>query len=61
VELDPAKRVAEYKELQQIYVAGAPMFFLYESPFAAATRKNVIGFRQSPLGNDMFETAYIEK
>jgi peptide/nickel transport system substrate-binding protein len=61
VELDPAKRAAEYKELQQIYVAGAPMFFLYESPFAAATRKNVIGFRQSPLGNDMFETAYIEK
>ena len=60
-ELDPAKRAAEYKEIQQIYVAGAPMFFLYESPFTIATRKNVIGFKQSPLGNDIFDMAYISK
>jgi peptide/nickel transport system substrate-binding protein len=60
-ELDPAKRAAEYKQIQQIFVAEAPEFFMYESPFAAATRKNVIGFMQSPLGNDHFEAAYIEK
>jgi hypothetical protein len=34
---------------------------MYETPFAAATRKNVIGFKQSPLGNDHFESAYIAK
>jgi peptide/nickel transport system substrate-binding protein len=60
-ELDPAKRAAEYKQIQQIFVAEAPEFFMYETPFAAATRKNVIGFKQSPLGNDHFEMAYIEK
>jgi peptide/nickel transport system substrate-binding protein len=58
---DPVKRAEEYKEIQQIYVSEAPEFFMYETPFAAATRKNVIGFRQSPLGNDHFEMAYIEK
>ena len=60
-ELDPAKRAEEYKEIQQIFVAETPTVFMYESPFAAATRKNVIGFLQSPLGNDHFEMAYIEK
>ena len=61
VEQDPAKRAAEYKEMQQLYIKGAPMFFLFESPFAAATRKQVHGFMQIPLGNDVFETAYVEK
>ncbi len=61
VEQDPAKRAAEYKEMQQLYVQGAPMFFLFESPFAAVTRKQVKGFEQIPLGNDVFETAYVEK
>jgi len=60
-ELDPTKRAAEYKQIQQIFVAEAPEFFMYETPFAAATRKNVIGFKQSPLGNDHFESAYIAK
>ena len=61
LKLDPAKRAAEYREIQQIYVAAAPMLFLYESPFTIATRKNVIGFKQSPLGNDIFDMAYISK
>ncbi|MCB8882568.1 ABC transporter substrate-binding protein [Acidisoma cellulosilytica] len=60
-ELDPAKRAAEYKQIQQIYVAEAPEFFMYETPFAVATRKNVVGFQQSPLGNDIFDMAYFEK
>ena len=61
VEQNPAKRAAAYKEIQQLYMQAAPMFFLFESPFAAATRKQVKGFKQIPLGNDVFETAYIEK
>jgi len=60
-EQDKAKRVAMYQEIQQIYVQGAPMFFMFESPFADATRKQVKGFMQIPLGNDVFETAYIQK
>jgi peptide/nickel transport system substrate-binding protein len=60
-EIDPVKRAAQYKEMQRIFVAEAPEFFMYETPFAAATRKNVIGFKQSPLGNDIFDMAYIEK
>ena len=36
------------------------MFFLFESPFAAAQRKQVQGYRQIPLGNYYFETTYIE-
>ncbi len=55
VEQDPAKRAAQYKEMQQIFVQGAPMFFLFESPFAAATLKTVQGYKQIPLGNYYFE------
>ena len=61
VEQDPAKRAAQYREIQQIFVAGAPMFFLFESPFAAAARKGVDGFLQIPLGNYWFETATVAK
>jgi peptide/nickel transport system substrate-binding protein len=61
VEQDPAKRAAEYKEIQEIFMKGAPMFFLYESPFAAAQRKQVKNYKQIPLGNYYFETTYVEK
>ena len=61
VEQDPAKRASQYKEMQTTFVQGAPMFFLYESPFAAASLKNVHGFMQIPLGNYVFDTAYVEK
>ncbi len=61
VEQDPGKRAAQYKEIQQVFVQGAPMFFLYETPFAAASRKQVHGFMQIPLGNYVFDTAYVEK
>jgi peptide/nickel transport system substrate-binding protein len=60
-EQDPVKRGAEYKEIQEIFMKAAPMFFLYESPFAAAQRKQVKNYRQIPLGNYYFETTYIEK
>jgi peptide/nickel transport system substrate-binding protein len=61
VEQDPAKRAEQYKQIQIIFVQQAPIFFMYETPFAAATRKQVKGFFQLPLGNDVFDLAYIEK
>jgi peptide/nickel transport system substrate-binding protein len=60
-EQNPAKRAAQYKQIQEIYMKAAPMFFGYESPFAAASLKKVKGFLQIPLGNYSFENAYIEK
>jgi peptide/nickel transport system substrate-binding protein len=59
VELDPAKRAEEYKEIQQLYMKAAPEMFLYESPFPAATRKGVKDFYQSALGNDNFVHATV--
>ncbi len=47
-ELDPAKRAAEYKEIQQRYVAAAPIIFGYEVPYPVAMAKKVQGFRADP-------------
>lgn len=60
-EIDPAKRRAQYKELQERYIAAAPIIFLYETPYPVCFRKNVVGFRQIPLGNNYFETMSVEK
>jgi len=57
-ELDTAKRAAEYKEIQQIYMDAAPIVFLYETPYPVAIRKNTQGLNQIPLGNYIFKTAY---
>jgi peptide/nickel transport system substrate-binding protein len=59
-EIDPAKRKAQYKEMQDIYKAAAPMIFMYESPYPVAFRKNTKGFLQIPLGNNYFDEVYIE-
>ncbi len=59
-EIDPAKRKAEYKEMQDIYKAAAPMIFLYQSPYPVAFKKNVKGFLQIPLGNNYFDEVYVE-
>ncbi len=60
-EVDPAKRAAQYKEIQEIYAASAPILFLYETPYPVVFRKNVTGFVQIPLGNNMFESAAVAK
>jgi peptide/nickel transport system substrate-binding protein len=60
-ELDKAKRAEMYKQIQQIYMKAAPIFFLYQSPYPVALRKSVKGFVQIPLGNNIFSGAYIEK
>ncbi len=58
-ENDAVKRAAQYKEIQEIYATEAPILFLYESPYPVAFRKNAMGFVQIPLGNNLFEGAYL--
>ena len=53
-ELDPAKRAAEYKEMQERYAEAAPIVFAMEVPYPVAMRKNVHDFVQIPLGNNIF-------
>ena len=60
-ENDPAKRAAQYKEIQERYNAAAPIIFLYETPYPVAFRKQAKGFVQIPLGNNLFEGAYVER
>jgi peptide/nickel transport system substrate-binding protein len=60
-EPDPAKRADIYKQIQQAYMADAPIIFLYQSPYPVALRKSVKGFVQIPLGNNIFSGASIEK
>jgi peptide/nickel transport system substrate-binding protein len=61
-ESDPAKRAAEYAEIQKIYAKAAPIFFLYESPYPEALRKGVVtGFVQTPLGDQIFVRAAVKK
>jgi peptide/nickel transport system substrate-binding protein len=59
-EIDPAKRKADYKEMQDIYKAAAPMLFMYESPYPVAFNKKSKGFLQIPLGNNYFDEVYVE-
>ncbi len=60
-ELDPAKRAEEYKEIQIRYAEAAPIIFAMEVPYPVAMRKQVKGFVQIPLGNNIFADTYIEK
>jgi peptide/nickel transport system substrate-binding protein len=60
-EADAAKRADMYKTIQKTYLDAAPIVFLYESPYPVALRKNVKGFVQIPLGNNIFSGAYVEK
>jgi peptide/nickel transport system substrate-binding protein len=53
-EIDPAKRAALYKEMQDIYNEAATIVPLYEQPYAVCWRKEVKGFLQIPLGNNYF-------
>lgn len=60
-ETNPAKRAAQYRRMQELYVAASPMIFLYEQPFAVALSKKLRDFVQIPLGNNIFVNAYLEK
>jgi peptide/nickel transport system substrate-binding protein len=60
-ENNPEARRAQYKEIQETYNAAAPIIFLYETPYPVAFRAKAKGFVQIPLGNNIFEAAYVEK
>jgi peptide/nickel transport system substrate-binding protein len=58
-ELDPAKRAAQYKDIQERYFARAPIIFGYEVPYPVAMAKKVKDFVQIPLGNNLFVGTYL--
>jgi peptide/nickel transport system substrate-binding protein len=60
-EVNAAKRAEEYKEIQKIFTESTPLIYLYETPYTVAFRKQAKGFVQIPLGNNIFEGAYIEQ
>ena len=60
-EMDKAKRADIYRQIQEIYMKAAPIIFMYQAPYPVALRKNVKGFLQIPLGNNIFAGASIEK
>ena len=59
-EMDPAKRAALYKSIQESYVAQAPIIFLLEVPYPIAMLKKVHDFVQIPLGNNVFLNTWLE-
>jgi peptide/nickel transport system substrate-binding protein len=60
-ETNLAKRAALYAKIQKIHTEAAPMIFLYEQPFAVALSKKVRDFVQTPLGVNVFGSAYLDK
>ncbi|MBI1417043.1 MAG: ABC transporter substrate-binding protein [Limimaricola sp.] len=60
-ETDPAKRAQEYARIQEIYNSEGPTLPLFETPYPVALRKNVQGFVQIPLGNNIFRSAWLQK
>jgi peptide/nickel transport system substrate-binding protein len=60
-EPDKTKRVDMYAKLQDTYNTAAPIGYLYESPYSVALRKQVQGFKQIPLGQNIFMRAHIEQ
>jgi peptide/nickel transport system substrate-binding protein len=60
-ETDTARRTALFREMQERYTAAAPILFLYETPYPVAWRRNAQGFVQIPLGNNLFEAAYVQR
>jgi peptide/nickel transport system substrate-binding protein len=60
-ENDVARRTAMFREIQERYAAAAPILFLYETPYPVAFRRNAQGFVQIPLGNNLFEAAYVQR
>ena len=60
-ETDPTARAAQYREIQERFCAAPPVVFLYETPYPVAFRKRAQGFVQIPLGNNLFEAAFVDK
>lgn len=60
-EMDTAKRAGQFARIQEIFNATGPTIPLYETPYPVALRKNVHGFNQIPLGNNIFRATWLAK
>jgi len=60
-ETNPEKRAEQYKKIQAIYNASGPTIPLYESSYPVALKKDVQGFVQIPLGNNIFTDTWLKK
>ena len=56
-EIDPTKRADEYAQHPGDLQRRGPIVPLYETPYPVALSKNVKGFVQIPLGNNIFSRA----
>ncbi|WP_237180490.1 ABC transporter substrate-binding protein [Roseomonas haemaphysalidis] len=59
-EMDPAKRAAMFEEIQKRFTEAAPFIFGIDVPYPVALRKQVRGFIQIPLGNNIFAETSVE-
>lgn len=60
-ETDAAKRAEQYAKIQDIFNTTGPIVPLYETPYPVALAKNVNGFNQIPLGNNIFRATWLAK
>ena len=60
-EADEAKRAEQYARIQEVFNATGPTVPLYETPYPVALGKDVNGFVQIPLGNNIFRGAWLAK
>lgn len=60
-ELSRITRASQYRRIQSLYAAAAPIVYLYETPYPVALSKKVGGFVQIPLGNNIFSGAWMTK
>ena len=60
-EMDKSKRAEQYARIQKIFNASGPIVPLYETPYPVALNKDVHGFVQIPLGNNIFRETWLQK
>ena len=60
-EMDVARRTEQFARIQEIFNATGPTIALYETPYPVALGKNVNGFVQIPLGNNIFRETWLAK
>jgi peptide/nickel transport system substrate-binding protein len=59
--MDVARRTEQFARIQEIFNATGPTIALYETPYPVALGKNVNGFVQIPLGNNIFRETWLAK
>ncbi len=59
-ELDLGRRAAEYARIQTLFADG-PVVRLFETPYAVVLRRDIMDFRQLPLGNNIFTGVWLAR